>query len=430
VTTVIHSGEHALAGSHARETYVHPSVCLFTDSLEPSGLGEHMLTLAVELQASYDLSFVCPATSHGRPLLDRAARMGLPTLALAPDGQPGSELGRWLRGRQVQLFHSHAGIGWEGHGGIYAAREAGVPVVIRTEHLPYLITEPRERKDHRRLMPRVDRLICVSKHAHASFVEAGVRPEQLQVVRNGIHPRPARADREGVRARLGLSSEARLVLAVGRLTEQKGHRYLVQAAPRVIEQEPRAQLVVVGQGELADDLRELVRALGLEGRVHFVGQRPDVPELLAAADLFVLPSLFEGLPLVALEAMAAGRPVVGTWGCGTAEAVADGVTGRLVFPRDATALAAAILEALQQPALAARWGMAGRMRLEREFRAERMARETASVYEEVLVRTHAPAVGATGRSPVAAHPAQLDEGRVAGRPYALTWSKSESASDE
>jgi glycosyltransferase involved in cell wall biosynthesis len=368
---------------------VNPSVCLFTDSREPSGLGEHMLTLAIDLQASYDLSFACPATSHGRPLLDRATQMGLPTLALAPDGQAGPELGRWLRRRRVQVFHGHAGIGWEGHGGIYAAREAGVPVVIRTEHLPYLITKPHERAGHRRLMQRVDRLICVSEHARVTFVKSGVPPEQLRVVRNGIHPRPARADRDGVRARLGLPSEAQLVLAVGRLTEQKGHRYLVEAAPRVIEQEPRAHLLVVGQGELADELRELVRVLGLEGSVHLVGQRPDVPELLAASDLFVLPSLFEGLPLVALEAMAAGRPVVGTRGCGTAEAVADGVTGRLVPPRDSAALATAILEALEQPGLAARWGVAGRMRLEREFRAERMARETASVYEEVRVRTHA-----------------------------------------
>ena len=107
-------------------------------------------------------------------------------------------------------------------------------------------------------------------------------------------------------------------------------------------------------------------------------------DLMAAADLVVLPSLFEGLPLVVLEAMAAGLPVVGTRVCGTTEAVCDGMTGRLVEAQDAAALADAVLEVLERPELAARWGDARRRRFEREFQPARMARETAAVYEELL----------------------------------------------
>jgi glycosyltransferase involved in cell wall biosynthesis len=111
-----------------------------------------------------------------------------------------------------------------------------------------------------------------------------------------------------------------------------------------------------------------------------------VPDLLAAADLLVLPSLFEGLPLVVLEAMAAGRAVVGTQVCGTLEAVQDGVSGRLVPPGESAALASAIVELLDQPELAARFGAAGQARCASEFRAERMARETAQLHQERLER--------------------------------------------
>jgi glycosyltransferase involved in cell wall biosynthesis len=140
----------------------------------------------------------------------------------------------------------------------------------------------------------------------------------------------------------------------------------------------------VGEGAEEDALRQQLAALGVDRHVTFTGQRSDVPALLAAADVFVLPSLYEGLPLVALEAMAVGRPIVGTRVCGTDEVVADGVTGRLVEARDAAALATALLEVLLQPDLRARWGDAGRRRFAEQFTAARMARQMADVYEEVL----------------------------------------------
>ena len=111
-----------------------------------------------------------------------------------------------------------------------------------------------------------------------------------------------------------------------------------------------------------------------------------MPQLMAAADLFVLPSLFEGLPLTVLEAMAAGLPVVATARCGAAEAVVDGKTGRIVEPANVAQLASAILEVLKQPHLAGRWGGAGRLRVERDVRASRMADETVAVYDELSAK--------------------------------------------
>ena len=361
-----------------------PSVCLFTDSVVPSGVGAHMLTLVREFVDPYRLTMVCPSSPSGDRLLEQAAALGVPTAALeirSRDAEP--RLAEWLRERRVELLHVHAGIGWEGHHGIYAARRAGVPTV-RTEHLPYLLTDPVQCVDYARVQAKTDRLICVSDAARDSYLVAGVPPEKLRVVRNGIHATPAAADRDGVRWGLGLAADALLAITVARFSEQKGHHDLLAAVPRVLEQFPETRLLWIGDGPLLEELRERVDAAGLADRILFLGRRDDVPNLLAASNLLVLPSLFEGLPLVALEAMAAGLPIVGTRVCGTAEVVEDGVTGRLVAPHDPLSLATAILEVLADRGRAERWGAAGRERMRAEFSAERMAWETAAVYEEVL----------------------------------------------
>lgn len=364
------------------------NLCLFTDSLEPSGVGEHLLLLASYLSSEYNISFVCPPTQAGHNFLRRAERLGLPTLAIEARDNPVSldALCVWLREQRIDIFHCHAGIGWECFGGANSARAAGVPAIIRTEHLPYLLTHPIQRLDHQDTVQLVDRIICVSNAVRDSYLEAGVPHSKLTVVRNGIAPKLSPLGKKEAREKLGLPQSASIMLTVGRLTEQKGHSYLLEALPRVIERIPDVYAVWAGGGELESDLRTRARELGLRDRILFLSQRVDVAELLTAADLFVLPSLFEGLPLVVLEAQAVGLPVVGTRVCGTNEAVEDGVTGRVVAPRDPQALCEAIIEVLAKPELAARWGIAGKNRVRREFTVERMARETAAVYEDVFGR--------------------------------------------
>jgi glycosyltransferase involved in cell wall biosynthesis len=361
-----------------------PSLCLFTDSREPSGMGELMLTLAAELREEYQLSVICPPSSGGRLLLQRVEALGIEVLALEITGQggPAEVLGDWLRRRCVRIFHDHAGIGWEGHDGVYAARNAGVPIIVRTEHLPYLLTDASQREAHRQLLRVVDRLICVSEGAKTSFLDAGVPPYKLSVVRNGIRLRQVAPDRSGIRTRLSLGPADRMVLTVGRFTEQKGHRLLIEAMPAILEAGEDIHFVWVGQGPLEPQLRGAVHRRGLGRWVHFLGQRSDVPELMAAADVFVLPSAFEGLPLVVLEAMAAGLPVVGTLVCGIAEVVEHERTGRLV-EREPSLLARGVVDILNNPRQAARFGAAGRQRVQQEFSAVRMARDMAAVYEEL-----------------------------------------------
>src|SRR5215217_5169109 len=368
-------------------------VCLFTASHEPSGVGRHMLALAEGLREHYDITLGCIRHSQGEQLLARAAALGVETLPLDGCGRrtdPEIErLRSWLRASRADVFHLHAGVGWEGHTSVYAAREVGVPVIIRTEHLPDLIRDPEERISHQRLLDAVNQLICVSDGSAHLMRRVGMPATKIAVVRNGVPPAPDRHDAATVLTDLHLPAGARLVLTVARFTGQKGHRFLLQAIPTILAACPTAQFLWVGEGPLKEELKHEVRERGLESAVRFLGQREDVAALLAAADLVLLPSLFEGLPLIILEAMATGRPVVATSTLGTDEAVIDDVTGRLVPPGNPQALAAGVLEVLTYPKLAARWGAAGRERWRHEFTAERMVRQTVAVYEDLLCQ-HAP----------------------------------------
>ncbi len=399
-----------------------PKVCLFTDSLAPSGVGEHMYTLAAEFLDRFAVSFVCPPTPSGRKLLDRVSDLGAATLPIEVRGEPsaGEELAGWLRRERVDLFHVHAGVSWEGHAGIRAAHSAGVRRLARTEHLaeltvvfrseqlhdliysPYHNPEGRmgpeelarlvdlHHREYLDVVDLTDGVICVSEGVRETFVRLGVPPEKLHVVRNGIQPRVSSASSAAVKERLRLHPEARIVLTIGRLMDVKGYPYLLEAVPAVVKQVPDARFLWVGEGPLEHELRERVHSLGLDDWVCFTGPRSDVPDLLVTADLLVMPSLVEGLPLGALEAMAAGLPIVGTRVCGTSEVIRDGVTGRLVPPGDlvetcdAAALAAAILEPLEDPLIAKRWGANGRSLFEQEFTAQRMGRETAELYDVLL----------------------------------------------
>jgi glycosyltransferase involved in cell wall biosynthesis len=264
--------------------------------------------------------------------------------------------------------------------------------VVRTEHLPFLLEKPHERAAYHAGLAVVDRLIAVSKGVADSHLASGVPGHLVRVVRNGIED-PARAHEVSARALLAIPAEARLVVSVGRLTAQKGYDVLLAAAAEVIRARPDTHLLIVGAGPLAATLDATIGALGLDANVHRLSGWDDVPGLLAEADVTVLASRFEGLPLVGLESMAVGRPVLGTRVCGIDEIVTDGVTGRLVPPDDPGALEDALLELLADPILAARWGAAGRQRYEAAFTASRMTQDTGSVFEELWADRVAQAAG-------------------------------------
>jgi len=214
----------------------------------------------------------------------------------------------------------------------------------------------------------------------------GVRRERAAVIPNGIDvaqwndlPDPATA-----RLELGLGKDDFVVGTVGRLQEQKGHIHLLDAAARVLRQRPEAVFLIAGYGPLRDALERRAADLGLAERVWFLGYRRDVRSILAALDVFVLPSLWEGMSNAMLEAMAAARPVVATAVDGNLDQVVHRETGLLVPPGDSAALAVAILEIAQDPEAAREMGRRGRRRVEAEFSLDRMTRAYLDLYARLL----------------------------------------------
>jgi predicted dehydrogenase/glycosyltransferase involved in cell wall biosynthesis len=351
-----------------------PRLFLVTESPAPSGVGEHMLALADGLAGRYDL--VIGAT-RGSGLLDRARARGLPVKAIDP--RDPADLDRWFARTRPALIHVHAGIGWEGHATVRAAHAAEARV-IRTEHLPYVLTDERQQGEHRAALAEVDRLIAVSGAVAASHRSAGLG-NRLTTIANGVSHRPPSRERAALRREWDLDRGPVLLMA-GRFAEQKGHALMLDALPAILAAQPRATLLLAGDGPLLWDVARDVAARGLAGAVRMMGHRPDLPELMAAADLLVLPSRFEGLPLVALEAMAAGLPVVACDVPGNAEMLEHGRSGWLSPRGDAGAFAATVVEALADPTRLSAVATAAGERQRLLYTAERMIDETAGVYDE------------------------------------------------
>ena len=372
-----------------RRSRTRRSICLYTPSRDASGMGAHMLDLTAEYVADADVTLMAWPTEPGRRMLAEAARLGARTVPLLHPRDPGfgPAVERALTSVPTDVFHVHVGFGREDFDGARAARRAGVPAVLQTQHFPWLLGSHKHRAPFFHAIEPVDQLITVSRQQRATYERIGVPPERMVTVPNGIRSRGRGPGRAAARRALGLDPGQPVVLSVGRLNVMKGHRYLVAAVPEIARRVPDVAVVVIGAGHLEGALRAQADELGVGDRVHLPGHRPDARMLLDAADVFALPSRSEGMPLALLEAMDAGLPVVATRVIGSAEVVAEGETGLLVRPRDPAALAAAVAGLLADPATARRYGRAGRERYLSHFTSARMAADTRALYEQVLRRT-------------------------------------------
>lgn len=285
---------------------------------------------------------------------------------------------RLLRERQPDILHTHLY-----HPNLYgrlAAWGLGVPVVCSV-HSVYSRVKVHRLLFNRLLTPWAAALIAVSPQVWADIRKYdGVPPEKLHLLPNGVDLKALDipVSREEARARLKV--DGFVVGAVGRLEEEKGHAYLLEALHLLSEELPEATLLLAGEGRRGEALRRQAADLGLEGRVQFLGWRRDVPLILKALDLYVQPSLWEGLSLALLQAMAAGLPVVATQVSGFEQVITSGVNGILVPPRDAAALAAAIQELYHDPATRIRLGEAARRTARENYSQETMLQRLKDLY--------------------------------------------------
>jgi glycosyltransferase involved in cell wall biosynthesis len=286
-------------------------------------------------------------------------------------------LKRLLIAQSPQIFQSflfHANVV-----GRIAACRAGVPHVLSgirvAEHAA---------KWHcwldRLTQSKVERYVCVS-HSVAEFsVErAGIAQDKIVVIPNGIDLEKYPARQPADLAQFGIEQGRRMVVFIGRLEWQKGVRWLVESAPLWLYKQADCDLLIVGDGPMRNMLESMAESLGISQRVHFAGHRRDVPQILAASELLVLPSAWEGMPNVVLEAMASRRPVVATRVEGVEELLGPLVDTQTVAHGDSIGLAERIVSFLSSPEKSAAIGAENRRRAEENFGISRMV----AAYEDL-----------------------------------------------
>jgi len=342
---------------------------------------------------AWAVSLVCPQTEALAPLLEWARRVGV-RLHRLPGERPQHvpALVRFFRRHRPDLVHFNLHHPFACRYAILAAALAGVPARIATNHLPTLPPTAYTWKGRLalRLAYRcVHRMLVDSEtNRRRALAQYPIAPEKLSVVPHGVRLEdfPVEGTRTSVAEEFGLNIRAPIIGTVGRLSSQKATEDVIEAAVSVRRRFPEAQFLIVGDGERRAALERLVEARGLCASVRFTGYREDVPRLLAAMDVFVLSSLYEGMPFSVLEAMAAARPVVATRVDGVPEVVVEGETGLLVPPRAPEQLAEAIAVLLAHPERAREMGRRGRERVRRHFSRERMVEAITNLYRAMIAQ--------------------------------------------
>jgi glycosyltransferase involved in cell wall biosynthesis len=234
------------------------------------------------------------------------------------------------------------------------------------------------------LLPRFDHVVAVCQEVKDEILKKRIRAEAVSVIENGIEVErfAIGRTREELCRELGLPSERFLIGTIGRLVPEKGHHLLIEAAASLREAFPNAFYVIAGDGALLPSMEKMVADLGVSDRFRFLGACNRVPELLAALDVFILPSISEGLPMVILEAMAARKPIIATSVGAISQVLTDGECGLVVSP-SSSSLAAATSRIARDPDLRQRLAHTAYERVRDRYSSERMAQRYAAIFDRV-----------------------------------------------
>jgi glycosyltransferase involved in cell wall biosynthesis len=368
-----------------------PRVLSLTIGFGVGGAEQLLLAVAPRLvERGFDVH-ACALKGPG-PMMAELQAAGIPCTALGAtshyDVRVPIALAALLRRERIDVLHTHLFLA--NVAGRIAGRLAGVPVIVSAYHDTDVWMRAHHRLIERLTAHLADRLVACSDEVRDWAVRRiGLPRDRVLTLRNAIVPLAPvdPVERAAVRAQLGLGALDLVAGTLGRLSEpKKGIGVFLEAAKRIAAGMPQARFVVAGDGPSRPALEREAAAPGLAGRVLFPGTRRDVNRLLAAYDVFVQPSLWEGFGLTVLEAMAMERPVVATAVGGHPGIVRDGVDGVLVPAGDAAALAAAVCDLFGDPARRARCGHQGRARALAEFPIDRLVDETAALYGTLLAR--------------------------------------------
>jgi glycosyltransferase involved in cell wall biosynthesis len=356
------------------------------------GGAERLLELSLphvdSTRYEYEVSYLLPWKNALAPAFEKA---GLPVFCLnhrkAYDARVVPQLVKLLKEREVDLLHVH--LPYTGILGRVASRMASVKAVVYTEHNLWERHHWLTGIANRYTFGFNDAVIAVSdevEHSIRSRYRVNGKP-RLCTIPNGVDVDQLILDAqgsEGIKPEFGIPQDHRLVVHVANLTPKKRHEDLLRAARIVVDRNPQTSFLLVGQGPLESDIQAQARQLNLQNNVVFAGFRTDAPRIIAAADVFVLPSQYEGLPIAMLEAMALGRPVVASRVGGVPQVIADGVDGFLVDPLKPDQVADKVLALLQDSRLRQSFSTNAVKKVRGHFSVERMVASTEAVYAGVL----------------------------------------------
>jgi sugar transferase (PEP-CTERM/EpsH1 system associated) len=273
--------------------------------------------------------------------------------------------------------------------GRIAAWLAGVPVVVASVHGNYRTDKRFEHKIVNKLLYHVtDRIIAVSESIREDIIKFdNLDPSKIMVFRNGVNLERFcdKGRSKTILRELSLPDDAMILGFIGRLVINKGVGYLLDAFHKVKQKNKNIKLLLVGDGVLMDELKAKAQRSGLSEDVIFTGSRRDIVDILSTIDVFVMPSIAEGLPNALLEAMAVGKPIVASAVGGIPEVIKDEVTGMLVRPGDAEALAEALNKAIDDREIAEKMGLEARKLVQSNYSIDATARRWESLYRSLLM---------------------------------------------
>jgi len=369
-----------------REANRKATVAQFVENLDIGGLESMVLALSKRLHAGRWRSVIF-CLGEGGALVERAAGCGIDvTVFRKKEGLDAAlplRLSNALRREKVDVLQCH-NYGPLVYGSV-AARTAGIKGIVYTVHGRKTSREKKQNWLFR--LGRIRHVVAVSENVRRLVLQAGGVPAQrVTTIPNGIdiEAYDRVIDRKAKRTEIGVNDSARLLGIVARLSPEKDHETLFEAFSRLRGEFDDVHLVVVGGGKLLEELERSARRLAIESRVHFLGSRSDVAELLGVFDCFVLSSRSEGLSLTLLEAMAAGLPVVATDVGGNGEVVRHGETGLLVPAADPGRMADALRRIFADEAEARRMGERGLARVREHFSLDKMVAGYERIYDEIL----------------------------------------------
>ncbi|MDZ7292585.1 MAG: glycosyltransferase [candidate division KSB1 bacterium] len=326
------------------------------------------------------------------PLADRFSRLNVPVFQCQRrhrfDIKVLWRLCDLMKENQIDIVQTT--LFWADFIGTFAARKAGVPVTLSWETVSHegdrFHNKWQRRSGYRLAMHFADGVVAVSHEVKNSLIQRRhLSADKIHVIHYGVDLSKFVPDPDGVvpqkRIELGFMEGETAIAVVARLEEIKGHKYYIEAFKNIAAKYPKVSTVFVGDGESRPELENMVRDAGLGNRIRFLGYRDDVAEILKAIDVFVLPSISEGLPNVILEAMACGKPVIATNVGGIPEAIRHGENGFLVPPKDAVALANALENMLCDRQKLLWYGHNARATVEREFSLQKQIASFEQLYD-------------------------------------------------